>query len=319
MKLLFMLSLLRFIYCIQIPKTVDHDSTLNRLEIDNYPFHIKKVGLSSKTPIIVIHGGPGGDYRYMLPLEELQNEFQILFYDQRMTGLSSRNTKEKMGIEQDIEDLHKIVLNFSENKKPILIGHSYGAMIATGYLSKYPDSVSKAILIEPGILNKETAKEFVTRLKDGSSFVSSLKIIPFLFKSIFVKTMDGHEKFDYVMTNMLGSGKGKPYQCEGVSLPENLFQRGGFEVFNQTMRPLINNPNLFPMDLTVGLKNYTGPILLLSSSCSFIGFDYQETFHRKYYPENTKHIRLENTGHNFLNTDKEKGIEAIRNFLTQTR
>jgi proline iminopeptidase len=119
------------------------------------------------------------------------------------------------------------------------------------------------------------------------------------------------------MTQMMGSSSGQPYQCKGIGLPPNSFQRAGFEVFNKTLRPMINNPDLFNSNIVSGLQKFPNKILLLSSSCSFIGFDYQETYHRKFFPKSTEHIILKNTGHNFLTTDPSIGIPVIRNFLDE--
>jgi CubicO group peptidase (beta-lactamase class C family)/pimeloyl-ACP methyl ester carboxylesterase len=303
--------------CTALPQTTSHNSELEYIEIDSYKFHVKVVGKKMNPPLIVIHGGPGGDFHYLKSLEALSDRYYILFYDQRMTGLSSRESQKSPNIEQDIDDLHSIIEKFAGKKKVNLIGHSYGAMVAAGYLSRYANNVTHAIIIEPGILTQETAKVFVEMLKEKTPFLNSLNIILPLLKSIFVKSIDGHEKFDYVMTQMMGSSSGQPYQCKGIGLPPNSFQRAGFEVFNKTLRPMINNPDLFNSNIVSGLQKFPNKILLLSSSCSFIGFDYQETYHRKFFPKNTEHIILKNTGHNFLTTDSSIGISVIRNFLDE--
>lgn len=308
-------ALMHLTECIHIPKTTNHNPDLKNMEIEDYKFHIRTSGNKDKKPIVVIHGGPGGDFQYLLPLEKLADEFHILFYDQRMTGLSQRESEKKPGIEQDIEDLDRIIKTFSAHQKVILIGHSYGGMLAAGYTARHSESVASAVIIEPGILNRESAFEFIERFKSRTSIFSLFSIVPPLLKSIFVKTEDGHERYDYVMTKLLESGSGQPYQCEGISLPKTAFVRGGFNVFNSTIRPIMNSPELFTADLTVGLEKFKGKILLLSSECSFIGYDYQETFHRKYFPKNTQHILLNHTGHNFITTDAEQAIPVIRKFL----
>lgn len=302
--------------CIQVPKTTDFDQNLHTIQINEYHFHIKKLGNENRPPIIVIHGGPGGDFKYLLPLEELSDSYQVLFYDQRMSGLSPRKSEKEPSPEQDIEDLHNIINQFAPGKKVILLGHSYGAMLASGYIGRYSDKVSRAVIMEPGILTKETAPIFIEQLKEKTSFWVKLSIIGPLIKSLFVKTVDGDERMDYILTQMMGKNEGPPYQCPGVYMPEDSFVRVGFSLMKKTIIPLVDDPSQFHTDLVSGLENYKNPVLLLSSSCSFIGYEYQEKYHRKFYPKQTEHIKLENTGHNFITTDPEKSIPIIRQFLS---
>ena len=110
MNNIFLISLLlTVIHCIQVPKTTDRNPELDSAEVEGYRFHIKTTGKKGNPLIVVIHGGPGGDYQYLSNLDELSNEFQLLFYDQRMTGLSPRKSNKELGTEQDLTDLHDII------------------------------------------------------------------------------------------------------------------------------------------------------------------------------------------------------------------
>lgn len=43
---------------------------------------------SKKTPLLLLHGGPGGSHHYLLGLAELAKDRQVIFYDQLGGGLS---------------------------------------------------------------------------------------------------------------------------------------------------------------------------------------------------------------------------------------
>ncbi len=301
--------------CIRAAATVDRNPDLPFLSVDDYRFHIKTSGDPENPPLIVIHGGPGIDFHYLLPMEILSDEYYMLFYDQRGTGLSSRKSSLEFSTEQDIDDLYKIIQQFSPDRKVILLGHSYGAMIASGFMARFPELVDKAVIIEPGILTQETAREFVRTHREKNSRLGALKLIWPLLQSLFVVNEGGQERYDYIMTAMAGSGKGQPYQCPGVSLPPESFVRSGYQVFRKTIFPVMNEPDLFRSDLVTGLKKFQGSVLLLSSSCSFIGYDYQETLHRQYFPKQAVHVRIPDTGHNFPTTHPEKTVKIIRQFL----
>jgi proline iminopeptidase len=62
---------------------------------------------------------------------------------------------------------------------------------------------------------------------------------------------------------------------------------------------------------TIGLL----PVLLLSSECSFIGYDYQEAYHRKLFPASTPHVMVPKTGHNMVTLKPVESLTIIRSFL----
>ncbi|GER65865.1 hypothetical protein BpJC4_03360 [Weizmannia acidilactici] len=52
--------------------------------------YYKKTSTGNKTPLIVLHGGPGGTHMPMLALEALGDERPVIFYDQLGSGRSDR-------------------------------------------------------------------------------------------------------------------------------------------------------------------------------------------------------------------------------------
>ena len=77
-----------------VPKTVDQDATLPSILVNGALLHSQAFGPEDSTLIICIHGGPGGDYRYMLNCKTLATKgYRVVFYDQRGAGLSQRFPK----------------------------------------------------------------------------------------------------------------------------------------------------------------------------------------------------------------------------------
>ena len=61
--------------------------------------------------VIVIHGGPGGDYRSMLNCSRFSADgFFVVFYDQRGSGLSKRHDKEIYTTQLFIDDLDGVIV-----------------------------------------------------------------------------------------------------------------------------------------------------------------------------------------------------------------
>ena len=118
-------------------------------------FHIKNEGavmpvwirgnVKSGTFILTIHGGPGmgtssHDFLMGEGFHLLEEKYALVYWDQRMTGMSQGNpSRQKMTIEQHVEDLHKIVLFIESKYHPVklyLLGHSWGGALATRYLGE---------------------------------------------------------------------------------------------------------------------------------------------------------------------------------------
>ncbi|WP_144394546.1 alpha/beta fold hydrolase [Pleionea sediminis] len=113
----------------------------------------------NKAPIIFLHGGPGG-YIHSSTIDTLKplgNKGRaIYFYDQLGSGLSERPPSfSDVNFTRHIEDLHEIVTQHIKADKVILIGHSFGADLATHFIAHYPELVSKVVFSSPGGITPE--------------------------------------------------------------------------------------------------------------------------------------------------------------------
>lgn len=73
-----------------VPDTVATVPTIPHVEIDGVVFHAETFGDPQNPVVVVVHGGPGGDYGYLLNLHQLEDDYFVVFYDQRCAGLSPR-------------------------------------------------------------------------------------------------------------------------------------------------------------------------------------------------------------------------------------
>ena len=306
--------------CTSIPPTVENDPSLDFVALDGHKFHIRTVGSSTQPPVIVVHGGPGGDSKYLYPIQDLAKDHYVIFYDQRGTGLSARVDLSELTLESSLEDLHRMVLHYGKNAPVQLIGHSWGGMLVMGYLGQHPDRVSHAVVVEPGMLNTAAAQAFVSRLKASQSWRDALPMLKYILQTPWVSTQDGHERFDYVMTRLMNQSKsGGPYQCEGESMPPDAFARAGYEAFNQMLKPVFGDPSRFTQDLTRGSEQFHGKLMLLSSECSFVGYAFQEQFHMPFMPRQTVHVKAPMMGHNMLTLNPAWRVALISDFLQDLR
>jgi proline iminopeptidase len=302
--------------CTSVTATVENDASLAFVELQGYKFHVQTYGDKGLPAIIVVHGGPGGDSKYLYPIQDLAKNYHVVFYDQRGTGLSPRVKKESLTLESSLDDLHRIVSHYGRARQVRLIGHSWGAMLVTGYLGRHSERVSHAVVVEPGILNPISAKEFVRRFKASQSLWNALPLLKYILLAPFVSSRDGHERFDYVMTRLMNQSKpGGPYQCQGESMPKNSFERAGYDAFGNMLKPVLDHPENFTQDLTKNVAAYKGKLLLLSSECSFIGYRFQQQFHMPSLPAQTVHLEAKAMGHNMLTLNAAWSVAVINEFF----
>jgi len=108
--------------------------------------------------IIMLHGGPeGGSSQYytIFPShKKIEEQFAIVYWDQRMCGMSQGNpSMSDATLEQFTEDLDKLVtlINYKyNNPKLFLMGHSWGGALGTNYLLEHQNKISGWIEIDGG-------------------------------------------------------------------------------------------------------------------------------------------------------------------------
>lgn len=101
-------------------------------------------------PIIVLHGGPDFDQRYLLPdLDRLADAFRLIYYDQRGRGRSAEHVQpDDVTLASDVGDLDRVRQHF-HLASAALLGHSWGAVLALEYALRHPNNVSRMILMNP--------------------------------------------------------------------------------------------------------------------------------------------------------------------------
>jgi pimeloyl-ACP methyl ester carboxylesterase len=173
-----------------VAQTVEQNPSIPHIHMGTMVLHAETFGSDTNDVVVVLHGGPGMDFRYLLPLKELANDYFVVFYDQRGTGLSPRVGAAELSMEQMRSDLHQIVQSYAGSRKVNLIGHSWGAFLASMYTNAYPDKVNKVILAEPWILPLTYDPEITEAYR-------------YWFESLHVKGPDRQASSDYFLSTQM--------------------------------------------------------------------------------------------------------------------
>jgi proline iminopeptidase len=120
----------------------------SRIPVQGAELYCREVGQG--TPMIVLHGGPDFDIGYLLPeLDRLSDRFHLIYYDQRGRGRSADHVKpEDVTLESEMDDLDKVREHFHLDKM-VLLGHSWGTVLALEYALRHPERVSRLVLMDP--------------------------------------------------------------------------------------------------------------------------------------------------------------------------
>lgn len=97
--------------------------------------------------MFLLHGGPGDDHTgYKRHTSSLQDSAQLVFIDNRGCGRSAPSDPATCTLENNIEDIEALRQYLGLNKI-ILLGASYGGIVAQGYATRYPEYLERLILV----------------------------------------------------------------------------------------------------------------------------------------------------------------------------
>jgi pimeloyl-ACP methyl ester carboxylesterase len=142
------------------------------------------------TPILCVHGITGNAFSFQALADDLSKDNRVIAYDLRGRGDSDK-PENGYGIATHAEDLAELI-DALELDRPVIAGHSLGAMIGVYFATHYPQKLSKLVLIDGGgYLPWRTIEEQPAWLTTSISrlgipvasfeeYKQRLKVVPFL-------------------------------------------------------------------------------------------------------------------------------------------
>ncbi|WP_437903871.1 alpha/beta fold hydrolase [Sorangium sp. So ce327] len=102
--------------------------------------------MRERPTVILLHGGPGGDHTEFVPFgSALAEVAQVVYLDHRGCGRSDRSGPERWNLETWADDV-RAFCDALEIERPVVLGNSFGGMVAQAYAARYPDHPGKLIL-----------------------------------------------------------------------------------------------------------------------------------------------------------------------------
>lgn len=283
-------------------------------------------GAPKPYPVIYLHGGPGGaiSERNIKALSPLAGDgYDVYLYDQVGGGQSARLSNiEEYTVSRHIKDLEEIIQKTGA-EKVILIGQSWGAILATLFTAANPNKVKKIIFTSPGpvfSINPPLAnipapdsihlRAPVFTNAQGNAKANNIRTTTMAFwATTFGKKLAGDEEADNFAT-YLNYEVNKSTVCDTSKIlpPE---AGAGYYASVMTFKSLLRAQDPRP-----AIRNSPIPILVLKGECDNQKWGFTNEY-LQLFP-NHKLVVIPGAGH-FIEAEQPQAyINAIRVFINGT-
>lgn len=129
------------------------------------PLYWVRYGEAGAPPLVLLHGGPGADHRYLLPqMLRLGGGHDLVLYDQRGGGESKSDDRTPVTWRTHVEDLARVVAELGV--APLsLVGYSWGGLLALLYAveaaaGRVAPAPRRLVLIDPAPVTRQYRAAF---------------------------------------------------------------------------------------------------------------------------------------------------------------
>jgi len=266
------------------------------------------IGKGKGTPILMLHGGPGGTSRSFYQFETIGNDRPIIIFDQLGSGRSDYHTDTSLlKVPLFVEQVRALV-NTLQLKSFYLQGHSWGTALALEYYLQYPKEVKAIIFNSP---------YFSTALwkKDADILIKTLP------DSIQVAIAKGEKTGDfnsaaYINANSVYAKNFGVRNSRLTSDLDTIMAAGNGFIYNYMWGPteFTATGTLINYDRIKSLSSIKIPSL-------FITGEYDEARPQtvRYFSslvKNSQFGMIEGAGHGTMHDNKAKNIQLIKDFIS---
>jgi proline iminopeptidase len=255
-------------------------------------------------PILIINGGPGMNSEGFKSLaKELGKNNLAILYDQRGTGKStiSKINSETMTMDNMISDIEAIRKHLGFEQW-IVLGHSFGGMLASYYVSKHPDRIKALILSGSGGYDLS-----ITRNLDLLSRLSQTETDSLNYWNRQISQGDTTYQARYNRGKYLAPAY--VYNKKYVPIVAERLTQG-----NRAINGLIwQNIRAINFNCTEAFKNFKKPVLIIQGKQDVIDIEIAETAHELLI--NSELIIIDKCAHYGWLEQPEIYFNAIGKFL----
>ncbi len=256
--------------------------------------------MREKPTLILLHGGPGFDHSSYKPdFEALRDVAQIVYLDQRGQGRSDRSDPTRWTLSQWADDVRSLcdVLGI---EKPIVMGNSFGGMVAMAYAERHPDHPAKLIFSSTSA--RQDIEGVVARFEElGGKDVATLARD--FWESPSAETLAPYANSAFPLYTRTGKLADPDSSARTRWALDVMFHFAAGEVRT--------------MDLREGLAKVRCPTLVLGGAQDPVcPIEDQEEIAAALPAQWTRFERFDDCGHGVYRDYPERGFALLREFIT---
>lgn len=145
---------------------------------------------SGSQTLILIHGSMDRQAAFARMARQLAMQHCVVTYDRRGYG-KSVHQRGTFSIDEHVSDLRQVLDSLDTNKPVILIGHSFGGVVALSFAQRYPSSVAGLVVYESPM-----SWEPWWPTNSGGSAAVSVAHDPELAAETFMRRFIGHRRWE---------------------------------------------------------------------------------------------------------------------------
>ncbi len=262
----------------------------------------------SGTPLLILNGGPGMSSEGFIPLaQELSKNNRTILYDQRGTGLSKLDKTDATTITMDlmVEDMETL-RGHLEIEQWIVMGHSFGGILAYYYATKNPDRVMAMIQSSSGGMDLS----LLTSLNITSG-LSSMERDSLRFYN--QKIYSGDTSYKTALKRGKFLAPAYLYNRENIAIIAERLTQGNSRINGLIWEDL----RRINYDTKAMLQEFDKPVLILHGREDIVGLDIPREAHA--ILPNSKLVILEKTRHYGWLDNPEPYFGEINDFLEKLK
>lgn len=257
-------------------------------------------------PMIIINGGPGMNSNgFEILAQRLSKNNKTIIYDQRGTGRSSMLTMDAatMTMKSMIDDI-ECVRKQLKIEKLIIMGHSFGGMLASFYAVKYPEHIASLILSSSGGIDLDLLT-YVGNSINSKLSEDELTSVRYWEKRIGSGDTSYHARFQ----RGLSLAPAYLYDKKNISLLADRLTQG-----NVLINVLLwEDMNRIGFDCSQQLKTFTKPVLIIQGKQDILKEETAIKSQKAF--KNSKLVLLDHCGHYGWLDSSIEYFSAIEAFL----
>jgi pimeloyl-ACP methyl ester carboxylesterase len=103
--------------------------------------------MQERPTVLMLHGGPGADHTHYRPKWDVLSEHaQLIYFDHRGNGRSEHGPREQWNLAQWADDAAALCGALGI-ERPIVLGVSFGGMVAQAFAARHPQRTARLILV----------------------------------------------------------------------------------------------------------------------------------------------------------------------------